>query len=175
MSNEHFLATSPETVHWGYFDAQLKPVLRVRSGARVTIECISGGPDILPDPPFEILPEHRAVHASHKPHIGRHILTGPVFVEGAEPGNVLEIRIHEIKVRTDWGYNVQRPLMGTLPEDFPFYRRTIIPIDRARNVCRMPWGTEVPLRPFFGIMGVAPPPNWGQCSSVEPRDRKSVV
>jgi acetamidase/formamidase len=163
------LHSSPKTVHWGYFDAKLKPVLSIKSGDSVTIECLSGGPEMLPDPPLVVLPEHREVHAQCSPHIGRHILTGPVAVEGAEPGDVLQIDILDIKVRTDWGWNVQRPLMGSLPEDFPSYRRTISPIDRARNVAIMPWGTELPLKPFFGIMAVAPPPEWGQVSSIEPR------
>ena len=81
----------------------------------------------------------------------------------------LAVEVLDIKFRTNWGWNVQRPLMGTLPEDFPFFRLTHIPIDSNRGVCTMPWGTEIELKPFFGIMGVAPPPEWGQCSSVEPR------
>ncbi|QQS13134.1 MAG: acetamidase/formamidase family protein [Rhodospirillales bacterium] len=161
--------TTPETVHWGYFDSKLKPVATIRSGGTVTIECVSGGPDILPGPPFTVLPEHREIHAKCAPHIGRHILTGPVFVEGARRGDVLQIDVVDIKIRVDWGWNVQRPNMGTLPEDFPSYRLTHIPIDHAAGVCLMPWGTRIPLKPFFGIMGVAPPPEWGQCSSVEPR------
>jgi acetamidase/formamidase len=84
-------------------------------------------------------------------------------------GDVLAVEVLDIKFRTNWGWNVQRPLMGTLPEDFPFFRLTHIPIDSNRGVCTMPWGTEIELKPFFGIMGVAPPPEWGQCSSVEPR------
>ncbi len=165
----HQLDCSPETIHWGYFDSQLAPKLRVKSGDTATIRCVSGAAEILPDPPFAILPEHRVIHATCTPHIGRHILTGPVHVEGAEPGDVLQVDVLDIKFRVDWGWNVQRPNMGTLPEDFPRYRLTHIPIDAARGVCRMPWGLEVPLKPFFGIMGVAPPPSWGQCSSVEPR------
>lgn len=163
------LSSSPKTVHWGYFDAKLKPVLSIKSGESVTIECLSGGPEMMPEPPLQVLPEHREVHKHCSPHIGRHILTGPVAVEGAVPGDVLQIDILDIKVRTDWGWNVQRPLMGSLPEDFPSYRRTIIPIDRKRHVAIMPWGTELPLKPFFGIMAVAPPVEWGQVSSIEPR------
>ena len=85
------------------------------------------------------------------------------------PATCWRSSVLDIKFRINWGWNVQRPLMGTLPEDFPFYRLTHIPIDRNRSVCTMPWGTEIQLRPFFGIMGVAPPPDWGQCSSIEPR------
>jgi acetamidase/formamidase len=163
------LNSSPETCHWGYFDSQLKPQLRIKSGDIATIHCVSGGQEILPQPPMNVLPEHREILSKLKPHIGRHILTGPVHVEGAERGDVLAVEVLDIKFRTNWGWNVQRPLAGTLPEDFPFYRLTHIPIDSNRGVCTMPWGLEIKLRPFFGIMGVAPPPEWGQCSSVEPR------
>src|SRR5438477_105001 len=55
----HHLQSSPETVHWGFFDAGLAPVLSVKSGDRVTIDCISGSPDDLPPAPFGVLPEHR--------------------------------------------------------------------------------------------------------------------
>jgi acetamidase/formamidase len=65
---------------------------------------------------------------------------------------------------------VIRPLRGALPEDFPFLSKRIIPIDRQRRVSRLPWGPEIPLRPFFGIIGVAPPPAYGRVSSVEPRE-----
>ncbi len=165
----HELHSSPETVHWGYFDARLKPKLHVRSGDTVTIHCVSGAPDIVPEPPYRMLPEQYAIHAAHKPHLGAHILTGPVHVEGAMPGDSLEIEVLDIRFRTDWGWNRQRPLFGTLPEDFPFTRLTIIPIDAGRGVCTMPWGVEIPLKPFFGIMAVAPPPEWGAVSSIEPR------
>jgi acetamidase/formamidase len=166
----HHLQSSPETVHWGFFDAGLAPVLSVKSGDRVTIDCISGSPDDLPPAPFGVLPEHRPIHAAHKPRLGAHILTGPVAVEGATPGDTLEIRIHDIKLRTDWGYNTIRPLAGTLPEDFPYLRRMTIPIDRARKVGTLPWGTEIPLSPFMGVMGVAPPPNYGAVTSIIPRE-----
>ena len=129
----HELHSSPETCHWGYFDSQLKPQLRIKSGDIATIHCVSGAAEILPEPPMNVLPEHREILAKLKPHIGRHILTGPVHVEGAERGDALAVEVLDIKFRT------------------------------------MPWGLEVKLNPFFGIMGVAPPPEWGQCSSVEPR------
>lgn len=169
MAAHHELGTSPETAHWGYFDAKMKPVLEIQSGDTVSIHCVSGAADILPGAPFHVLPEHREIHAKLQPFLGRHILTGPVAVAGAERGDTLQIDVLDIKFRTDWGWNVQRPLMGSLPEDFPSYRLTHIPIDRNAGVCRMPWGTEIKLAPFFGIMGVAPPPEWGACSSVEPR------
>ena len=70
----------------------------------------------------------------------------------------------------DWGWNLIRPLRGTLPEDYPEFRCRIIPIERMAMTCKLPWGAIIPLRPFFGILAVAPPPNYGPCSSVEPRE-----
>ena len=160
----HELHSSPETCHWGYFDSQLPPKLRVKSGDIATIHCLSGSENILPEPPMNVLPEHREVLSKLTPHLGRHILTGPVHVEGAERGDVLAVEVLDIKFRTNWGWNAQRPLAGTLPEDFPFYRLTHIPIDSNRGVCTMPWGLEIELRPFFGIMGVAPPPEWASAA-----------
>jgi acetamidase/formamidase len=169
MPRHHELHSSPETCHWGYFDAALKPALTVESGDTVTIHCLSGAQEILPKPPLEVLPEHREVHAKLTSKLGRHILTGPVAIAGAEPGDVLEVRIQAILPRVNWGWNVQRPLMGTLPEDFQTYRLLHIPIDRNAMTCAPPWGGTIPLAPFFGIMAVAPPPEWGSVSSVEPR------
>ncbi|MBU6497840.1 MAG: acetamidase/formamidase family protein, partial [Rhodospirillales bacterium] len=99
-----------------------------------------------------------------------HIITGPVAVAGAQPGDMLEVRIEHIAFGADWGFCGFRPLVGTLPEDFPERFLTHIPIDRARGSCRLPYGVELTLAPFFGVMGVAPPPNYGTISTVQPRE-----
>jgi acetamidase/formamidase len=167
----HVIPASAETIHWGFFDSALPPVCTIKSGETVTINSISGGPDQLPtSASFDILPEHRGIIATLKPKLGLHILTGPVAVEGAEPGDMLEVRIEKIELRQNWGYNLNKPLFGTLPEDFPVGRIVHIPLDRKRMIATMPWGTEIPLAPFFGVMGVAPPPNYGAISTVEPRE-----
>lgn len=178
----HHLKASPETTRWGYFDASVPPVLTVRSGDTVVIETVSGSPDILPASGFHIPPELIAIHAAEKGlPFGPHILTGPVAVEGAEPGDVLEVRIRDIALRQDWGYNLNRPLAGTLPDDFPEFHHMTIPLDAGRMVATLPWGLELPLSPFFGVMGVAPPPSWRRCTSIIPRafggnlDNKELV
>ena len=165
----HHLSASAETIHWGFFDAQLQPVLTLRSGDTITIDTISGGPEILKDCSYAILPEHPAVLKALTPKLGLHILTGPVAVEGAAPGDMLEVQIEKIELRQDWGWNLNKPLLGTLPEDFPFNRLVHLPLDRVGMTSTMPWGTKVPLAPFFGVMGVAPPPAWGRISSLIPR------
>jgi acetamidase/formamidase len=168
---DHHLRSTPGNVQWGLWDGRLKPVLKIASGDRVTIETLSGEPDDLPDPSlgFSVVPGHSDVLESAFRGPGPHLLTGPIHVEGAEPGDVLEVRVLDIQLRADWGWNLQVPMLGTLPEDFPEFRRIHIPLDRTRNIARLPWGQELPLSLFFGNFGVAPPENWGRLSSKEPR------
>src|SRR5947209_7302438 len=171
MSTHHTVQCRPNHCHWGFFDASLAPMLTVLPGDTVTVDCISGGRDVLPtDPAFEILAEHRAIHGALTPRLGAHILTGPIAVEGAEPGDVLQIDILSIEPRQNWGYTRIRPLAGTLPEDFPITKLWHSAIDRQRGVVTTPWGLEIELAPFFGVMGVAPPPVYGACSSIQPRE-----
>jgi acetamidase/formamidase len=171
MPQHHTLSAGPQTCHWGFFDAALEPVLRVGSGDTVAVECVSGGPDVLPQGEgFEILPDHLAIHAGLQPKLGAHILTGPIAVAGAEPGDVLEIEILSIDCRQNWGYTRVRPLSGTLPEDFPIRKTWHSRIDRQRGTTTLPFGAEIDLAPFFGVMGVAPRPVYGACSSIQPRE-----
>ena len=169
MSHTYYLNPTPQTVHWGHFNASIPAVLQVESGDEVVIDTFSGGMSEVADPSL-FRPEHRLIVDTVPQIMGPHILTGPVRVKGAEPGDTLEVRILDIELTTDWGWNIIRPLKGALPEDFPNLSRRVIPIDRQTNVARLPWGVDVPLRPFFGIIGVAPPPAYGLVSSVEPRE-----
>ncbi|HEY4371453.1 MAG TPA: acetamidase/formamidase family protein [Burkholderiales bacterium] len=171
-ARHHHLETSPKTAHWGFFDAALPPVLRIASGDRVTIDCVSGNPEDLPtaDRGFNLLPDLLAVHKEVTKGTGNHILTGPVYVEGAEPGDILEVRILDIQLRQNWGWNIFRGLMGTLPEEFPYHRRMHIPLDAQRRTATMPWGQEIPINPFFGQLAVAPRPEYGRQNSKEPRE-----
>ena len=104
-----------------------------------------------------------------------------VYVEGAKPGGVLEIRIESIELFQDWGFNIIIPAMGTLPYDFDEMRHVNIPLDRQRNIATLSWGLELPLAPFFGVMGLAPPKGWGRLSSIQPQafggnlDNKELV
>jgi acetamidase/formamidase len=171
MPHHHVLRAGPETCHWGFFDAGLRPVLTVASGDSVTLDSVSGGPEVLPHPErFAILPEHLAIHRALAPQLGGHILTGPIAVDGAEPGDVLEIEILSIDCRQNWGYTRIRPLAGTLPEDFPVRRIWHSAIDRQAGIATLPWGAELELAPFFGVMGVAPPPHYGAVTSIVPRE-----
>ncbi len=175
------LDAGPETVHWGYFDAALPPVLTVESGDTVTISTVSGGPEVMPPPPFAIPPALAAIHAAHKPKLPGHICVGPVAVRGAKAGHTLEVRIASIALHYDWAYTYSGPLRGALPDDFPEMHLMHIPLDRERMVGHLPWGLELPLAPFFGVMAVAPPRSWGSVSTLPPRrnggnlDNKELV
>jgi len=173
MPATHRIDATPQTVRWGAFDASFPPVATIASGDLVVLECVSGGPEQIPprDGPFSIPPRLLAIHDAGVPRLGPHIITGPVAVRGAEPGDALRVEIERIELGADWGFCGFRPLAGTLPEDFPYRRVLHIPVDRAARTCTVPVGPGVtlPLAPFFGVMGVAPPPEWGTISTKEPR------
>jgi acetamidase/formamidase len=181
LANHHVLS-SPQTCQWGFLDAASEPVASIASGDCVTIDTVSGAPGHVPTSgEFLIPPELLEIHRSVRQGPGPHIPTGPVFVEGAEPGDVLEVHILDVKCRQNWGLNISRPLAGALPYDFPEKHVNTISLDLARDVARTTWGLELPLAPFFGIMAVAPPPAWGRVSSIMPRafggnlDNKELV
>src|SRR4029078_2874749 len=180
----HRLESSPETVHWGVFDAKLPPQLTIDSGDTVTITTVSGTLGYLPKPVSGLTgrPALQAIHDKVQAKLGGpHILTGPVAVRGAKAGQVLEVRIKAIELFQDWGYNTIRPLAGALPYDFDKMRMIHIPLDKKRMVGKLPWGLDLDLKPFFGIMAVAPPAEWGMINSPPPRknggnlDNKELV
>ena len=114
------LDAGAKTVHWGYFDARLPPVLSVDSGDRVTISTVSGSPELLPPPSFEISPALREIHAANGPQrFFGHMCTGPVAIRGARAGQTLQVDIEKIEPPYEWGHNVVRPWSGALPADFP--------------------------------------------------------
>lgn len=168
---DHTLKSTVETVHWGYFDAAVPPVLEIASGDRITVETVSGAPDVMPAPStgHVIPPELLEIHAKVPRKLPGHVLTGPIAVKGAMPGDTLVVEIEDIRCRQAWGYNAIRPLAGALPGEFDAVRIVHIPLDLAKGVGRLAWGAEIPLKPFFGVMGVAPPPAWSMISSLPPR------
>ena len=169
----HSLKASPKTVAWGHYDARTEPALRIKSGDSVEVHTLITssptrleGAGVLPD---QVEPALREIHkevTNKGP--GGHILTGPIFVEGAEPGDVLEVRIRSIKLAIPYAYNGFGSRSGTIPEDFPYSRMKIIKLDAEKMIAPFAEGIEIPLRPFFGSMGVAPPGSAGRISSAPP-------
>ena len=181
MTHPH-LKPTPETVHWGYFDAKLAPLAAVGSGDRVTISTVSGNPQQLPPPTYSIPPALPDIHDKvSRRMVPGHICTGPIAVAGATAGQVLQVDIESIELFYDWGYNVVRPLAGALPDDFGETRIIHFGLDASRKAWQLPWGQTVPLAPFFGVMAVAPPTAWGTVSTLPPRrnggnlDNKELV
>jgi acetamidase/formamidase len=172
---EYTLMPSPQTVHIGHFNAALKPVLTINSGDTVTVETAT---QIAPEevdrsdvvPPSAVPEYTRTIFREVKDRgPGAHILSGPIFINGAEPGDVLEVRIQRIELATDYGYNVQRPYLGALPAEFPGVFQRVIKIDRTAKKAELAPGVIVPVeRPFFGTLGVAPIAAAGRISSGPP-------
>lgn len=164
----HELIASTETVHWGYYDAKIPPILEIESGDTVTFHIESGWAEARDIYGHRVSQALGDIFDNCRRGGGGHILVGPVAVKGAEPGDVLEVRIKEIALRYDWGYNSFSPLKGGVPEDFPYSRTVIVNVDKEAGVGDWGAGVKVPLRPFFGHLGVAPPPAMGEVPSIPP-------
>ena len=177
----HRIEAGADTVHWGFFEAGLPPLITVESGDTVTISTVSGPADAMPPPPLVVPDALRAVQERVPNRLPGHMCTGPVGIRGARPGSVLEVAIEAIELHYDWGYTYAAPLKGALPDEVSERHLIHIPLDRERMTGRLPWGLELPLRPFFGVMAVAPPAAWGTVSTLPPRrnggnlDNKELV
>jgi len=167
------LKATPKTVAWGYYDAKATPVLTVKSGDTVEIQTlITNSPKRLEDagvPANQVERSLRDITDQVKDKgPGGHILTGPIYIEGAEPGDALEVKILSIKLAIPYAYNAFGPGRGYLPDDYPYAKIKIIPLDEKRMVAHFADGIEIPLHPFFGSMGVAPPEGAGRFNSAPP-------
>ena len=168
----HELKASPSTVHRGFFDASLKPVLTIDSGDIVRLETATGNPryfEKLGVPKDKIPAELYAVYEGvDNDGRGDHTLNGPIAVRGAEPGDTLEIRIRSVDVRLPIAGQGFVPNRGQLPEDFPYAKDHVVWIDVARKMVLFAPGIEIPARPFWGVMAVAPPASKGRVPSGPP-------
>jgi acetamidase/formamidase len=169
----HRLEATPTTVVYGYYWADAKPALRIDSGDIIDVDTLltntPAGLEKAGVPAYKIQPSLRAIVeevTGERKGPGGHILTGPVYVEGAEPGDVLEVRILSVTLAIDYGYNGCK---GFMPENCqPDTPIKILALDRARMTTEFARGIVLPLHPFFGSMGVAPPPEAGRVSSNPP-------
>src|SRR5215475_10738424 len=167
------LKATPATVAWGYYDAKAAPVLRIKSGDMVEIQTlVTNSPKRLEAagvPPEQVEQSLRDIYDQVKDKgPGGHILTGPIYIEGAEVGDVLEVRILAAKLAIPYAYNGFAPGRGYLPDDYPYPKIKIIPLDQKRMVATFAPGIEIPLHPFFGSLGVAPPEAAGRWNSAPP-------
>lgn len=170
-SNPYVLNPSPTTVAWGHYWSEMPPALRIQSGDYVKVHTLlTSNPERLEAagvPPAQVEKELRDVQAVKDRGPGGHVLTGPIYIEEAEPGDVLEVRFHSIELAIPYGYNAIGQ-NGFLSDEI-FDRKTrIIPLDREKMIGHFADGIEIPLHPFFGSMGVAPPKEAGRWNSAPP-------
>jgi acetamidase/formamidase len=169
----HRLEATPDTVAYGYYWAEAKPALRIASGDVIDVDTLltntPAGLERANVPPEKIQESLKAVVTDvigDRKGPGGHILTGPVYVEGAEPGDALEVKILSIDLAIDYGYN---GCSGFVPQNCERGRPAkIIPLDKKTMTATFAPGIVIPLHPFFGSMGVAPAPALGRVSSTPP-------
>lgn len=166
----HRLEATPATVAYGYYWADAKPVLRIASGDILDVDTLLTntpmGLERAGVAPEKVQPSLRTIVSQvtgERLGPGRHILTGPVYVEGAEPGNVLEVRILSIQFAMDYAYN---GCSGFIPANCdPAVPQKIVKLDSKSMTSEFKPGIVIPLKPFYGSMGVAPAPELGRVSS----------
>ena len=175
------LRSTPETVVWGYIRADRAPVLRMKSGQTVRIDTVTHqGLNTKDDPvayfgaagiaPVDVLEDAKEIYRALKREegAGAHILTGPVYVEDAQPGDMLEVRVLDVAFRVPYGVNSTGPGWGAAPDQLDQPASKIIKLDLTRNVALFAPQVEVPLGPFMGIVAVAPPPELRRVSTKPP-------
>ena len=169
----HRLEATPATVAYGYYWSEARPALRIASGDIIDVDTLltnnPAGLERAGVPPDKVQASLRRIVTEvtgDRRGPGGHILTGPVYVEGALPGDVLEVKVLSIELPIDYGYN---GCAGFLPENCDrSVGQKIVPLNRAAMTAEFFPGIVIPLRPFFGSMGVAPPPEVGRVSSNPP-------
>ena len=162
----HHLKASGATCHWGFFDATLRPKLTVKSGDTVTVDTVTGAPDVHPRPEagFSTPPEMADVHANAEKTLPGHILTGPIAIEGAQPGDVLEVRIEDVQLRQHIGATTSfarsREPCRAISTSSAFLH---IPLDLKAKTGRLPWGIRPRTRAVVRCDGDGPASVLGPC------------
>jgi len=141
---DHLVRSIPKNMVYGYYGADVPPVATVKNGDIVEIH-------VLPDPKLY-----------------GHMLTGPIFIEGAEVGDTLEVRILDIKLRSNYGVNSVWPKGGALPEAVTTPESFVYRYNLKKQTASFKEGIEIPIRPFMGVMAVSPPAEVGRVSSIPP-------
>jgi acetamidase/formamidase len=183
-TDPYLLNPSPTTVAWGFYWSEAQPVLRVQSGDYVKVRTVlTSNPERLEAagvPPDQVEKELRDVQAVKDRGPGGHVLTGPIYIEEAEPGDVLEVRFQTIALAIPYGYNAIGQ-SGFLSDEIFDRKMRIVPLDREKMIGHFADGIDIPLHPFFGSAGVAPPKEAGRWNSAPPwihggnLDNKEIV
>lgn len=178
---DHHLRSVPANMVSGYFSSDTPPVLKIKSGEVVKIDTISGGGSRTDEDPtkffkdngipleLEVVQDILAIRREVKSSgIRGHMMTGPIFVEGAAAGDMLEVRVLDVKSRAPYGINSGRPGSGGIPDAVPRPYSKVIKFDLERQIAKFSDTIEIPLKQFQGVMGVAPPAARGKLSSMPP-------
>ncbi len=161
----HIIKATKDTVHLGGFSHLLEPVITVNSGDTVDVETYTGFHVCDKAPPEFVTPALWDIYENLSPQrkiaTGPHLLTGPIYVQDAQPGDVLEVTLKKITPSLPVGFNAIRKNCGALPQQFNQPVLRFIPLDLENNLAEFPTGSgiQIPLKPFFGILGVATPEN----------------
>ena len=193
---DYFVESSPENVSWGWYPIDKEPVLTIRSGQTVRINTLTHVGATQDEEPVAYLtamgiPREQITQdvldfwtsREGRDREGRsaHVITGPIYVESAEPGDMLEIEILEIETRVDWGANNTGPRGGVFSTSYPGFEEgdPSLDITDARHIIRtgeldgqglafFSEDIQVPLAPFMGVMAVAPDPVVGEPGVAQP-------
>ncbi len=175
------LRSFPENMVWGYFGADVPPKMKVNEKEIVEIHTVSTS-GIPKEDPKSFFEEHNLPFDDHAKEIvdiinevppepsgiRGHMLTGPVYIEGAKPGDSIEIRIHDIRLRSDYGVNHVRPGREDLPKEIQERKSFVYKYNKDRSKASLLPGVEIELKPFMGVMAMSPPPDMGRVSSIPP-------
>lgn len=181
LKPDHVVRSVPENMVWGYFGADVPPVYRVKDGDVVEIQTVNPS-GVSRTNPEEFYTKHNlpidphaqeviAIMKNVKPEpsgIRGHMLTGPVYIEGAQPGDTLEIRILDLQLPTDFGVNSVWPGGGGIPDAVTTRETFIYRYDRKRTTAHFKDGVDIPIKPFMGVMALSPPAETGRVSSIPP-------
>ena len=170
-SNPYILEPTPTTVAWGHYWSETPPALHIKSGEFVRIHTLlTSNPERLEAaglPPDQVESALRDVQSVKDKGPGGHVLTGPVYIDGAEPGDVLEVRFDSIRLAIPYGYNAIGQ-NGFLSDEIFDRKMRLITLDTKKMTGHFADGIEIPLHPFFGSVGVAPPKEAGRWNSAPP-------
>lgn len=178
---DHVIKSVPENMVWGYFGADVPPVYRVKDGDVVEIHTVSTA-GISSNNPEEFFKDNNLPIDQHAQEIidilknvppepsgiRGHMLTGPVYIEGAEPGDSLEIRILDLPLRSNYGVNSVWPGGGGIPDAVISRETFVYRYDKKKRTASFMEGIAIPLKPFMGVMALSPPPETGRVSSIPP-------
>jgi acetamidase/formamidase len=178
---DHFIRTIPKNMVWGYYGADVPPVAKIKDGDIAEIQTINTAGISRKDPEAffkdnnlpldEQAKDIIEIYKKVKPEpsgLSGHMLTGPIYIEGAEPGDTLEIRILDIILRSNYGVNSVWPKGGDLPEAVTARENFVYKYDKRKQLASFKEGIEIPVRPFMGVMAVSPAWEKGRVSSIPP-------